>query len=84
MTQENLASIVGVSQPQIQRIENGVCGLTLEQIEVFAKALGVKPYELLPEEWQPEQLTQDEKAFIDLFRKTKETASEKPETTKAG
>lgn len=84
MTQENLASLIGVSQPQIQRIENGVCGLTLEQIEAFAKALGVKPYELLPEEWQPEQLTQDEKAFIDLFRKSKESTKEPVKNTQAG
>lgn len=65
MTQENLADLVGMSQPQIQRIETGQSSLTLEQIDMFAKALQVEPYELFPEEWRPKENVQETSDAID-------------------
>lgn len=65
MTQENLADLVGMSQPQIQRIETGQSSLTLEQIDMFSKALHVEPYELFPEEWKPKENIQETSDAID-------------------
>ena len=53
LTQQELAAKVGISYTHLGRIENGGRGLDLEYIPAFASALGVKPYELLPLEWQP-------------------------------
>lgn len=84
MTQEQLAQLTGLTQGQIVRIEQGKTDIGLEQIEIFAKALGVKPYELLPEDWRPEQLTTEEKKFIDMLRKSKEAPAQQSTETKAG
>lgn len=84
MTQEQLASLTGLTQGQVARIEQGKTDIGLDQLKVFAQALGVKPYELLPDDWQPEKLSDEEKAFVDLFRKTKESAVKPASETKAG
>ena len=84
MTQEKLAELTGLTQGQIVRIEQGKTDIGLEQIEIFAKALGVKPYELLPEDWRPDQLTPEEKKFIDMLRKSKEAPAQQSTETKAG
>ena len=84
MTQEQLAQLTGLTQGQIVRIEQGKTDIGLEQIEIFAKALDVKPYELLPEDWRPEQLTPEEKKFIEMLRKSKQAPAEQSEDSKAG
>lgn len=43
MTQETLASLVGLTQGQITRIENGQTDIGLDQLSKFAKALNVRP-----------------------------------------
>ena len=70
LTQAQLSEITGISQPNIAQIESGERGLSLENMEILAKALNVKPYELLPEEWQPETITPAEQAILDMIRKT--------------
>lgn len=43
--------------PQIMKLERGERGLDLNWMERLSKALGCKPYELLPEEWQPVEIS---------------------------
>ena len=69
LTQQELGKLVGLDYTHIGRIENGERTLDVEYLEIFAKALGVKPYELLPKEWQPQEITEEEKQLLELFRK---------------
>ena len=69
ITQQELARLVGLDYTHIGRIETGKRTLDIEYLEVFAKALGVKPYELLPKEWQPQEITDEEREILELFRK---------------
>lgn len=54
LTQTELANKVKMSQSHIAMLENGERSLDLDAVEKFALALGVKPFAILPEEWQPE------------------------------
>lgn len=69
LTQQELAKLVGLDYTHIGRIENGERTLDVEYLERFAIALGVKPYELLPKEWQPQEITEEERQLLELFRK---------------
>jgi len=75
LTQEDLGNMVGMSQPQIGRIESGISDMTLEQMEKIAQALGVEPFELLPLEWQPKQITPAERQLLDMIKKTVEPSN---------
>lgn len=72
-TQVEMAEKLGVSQPQFARLENGVNEITLSQIRKIASILGVKPFELFLLDEQPEPLTEEEREFLRLFRKSKGT-----------
>lgn len=76
ITQCAIAEKLGVSQAQIARFESGVNDISTEQLGKIAEILGVKPYELLPKEWQPEELSEEEKEFLRLFRKSKATSND--------
>lgn len=54
LTQTELANKVKMSQSHIAMLENGERSLDLDAVEKFALALGVKPFAILPEEWQSE------------------------------
>lgn len=69
LTQQELAKLVDLDYTHIGRIENGERTLDVEYLERFAIALGVKPYELLPKEWQPQEITEEERQLLELFRK---------------
>lgn len=51
LTMEKLAELAETSAPQIRRLESGERKLTQEWMETLAKALNVKPIDLLPSEW---------------------------------
>lgn len=70
LTQLELAERVGVSQSNIALLEKGKREIDIPMIGKLAQALNVKPYELLPEEWQPETITPAEQAILDMIRKT--------------
>lgn len=55
LTLQELADLVYPStvSPQIMKLERGERGLDLNWMGRLSKALNCKPYELLPEEWQP-------------------------------
>ncbi len=78
LTQKELASLVGLDYTHIGRIENGERTLDVEYLEKFAKALDVKPYELLPLEWQPQPITKEEEQILALFRKKEQTTPTSP------
>lgn len=84
LTQTELAKRAGTRQSHISNMEKGERDIDTEMLIRLARALGVKAYELLPEEEQPEQLTQEEKKFIEMLRKSKETPAQQSAETKAG
>lgn len=83
LTQDDLGNMVGLSQAQIARIEAGTSDITLEQMEKIANALNVKPFELLPAEWQPEPITPAEQQILDMIRKTTAPDNSQAENSKA-
>ena len=69
ISQYKLADMVGCTQAQIAFLEQGKIELTLKWMKILSEVLGCKPYELLPLEWQPQPLTEEEKQLLSLFRK---------------
>ena len=83
ITQEQLADIIGVSQSLIALIEKGKRDIDFTLAEQLAKALNVKPYELMPEEWQPQPITPAEQQILDMIRKTTAADNSQTENFKA-
>jgi putative transcriptional regulator len=83
LTQEQLAKIVGISQSYISDIEKGVRDMDFTLAERFAKALNIKPYELMPLEWQPQPVTPAEQQILDMIRKTTAADNSQTENSKA-
>lgn len=81
LTQAELAKKAGTAQSHIAMIEKGERGIDFDLAFKLAKALGVKTYELLPLEEQPEELSEEEKEFLKLFRKSKETHNDSADTS---
>lgn len=54
LSQERVAERVGMSVPQVSKIENGKQGYRQETLEQFAKALGCGPADLLRPPHAPE------------------------------
>ena len=70
-SQNRLASLVGVDQSQISRIENGEAGPSLETLSSIARVLNVGLSELtgdLDDQAGLENLTQEERELIGAFR----------------
>lgn len=65
LSQAQLAERTGSTAQQLGRLERGERGLDLVWIEKIAKAMNVKPYELLPREWQPTSQTAIDNIFND-------------------
>lgn len=53
LTIQQLAERAGTTAQQISRLERGERGLDTEWLDRISNALNVKPFELLPTEWQP-------------------------------
>lgn len=83
ITQAELAKQVGIAVSYMTMIENGDRDMDTTLMRKIAKALNVKPYELLPEEEQPETLSAEEKEFLRLFRKSKANNGNADTTAKA-
>ena len=83
LTQAELAKMVNVSTAYVTMIENGDRDMDTSLMRKIAKALKVKPYELLPLDEQPDTLTEEEKAILALFRKSKDNNNNEPPTAKA-
>ena len=74
MSQKDLADFIGITQAQVARIETGKRSFNFDFLPVLAKALGCKPYELLPLEWQPETISE---ADLQILRSIKSYAKDK-------
>ena len=83
LTQDQLAKIVGISQSYVSDIEKGVRDIDFALAERFAKALNIKPYELMPIEWQPQPITPAEQQILDMIRKTTAPDNSQAENSKA-
>lgn len=70
MTQQELASRVGVSQVQIGRLEKSTRTLDVDMLADIAKVLEVEVWELLPKEMQP-NITPEEMEVLRAIRKAK-------------
>lgn len=80
LTQQELAKLVGMDYTHIGRIENGERTLDVEYLDKFAQALDCEPYEILPWEWQPMKLSDEEKEILKLFRKKTDTQNSSKQT----
>lgn len=69
LTQVELAERLGVTQTAIYKLETGASDLDTKWMEKLSKILNVRPYELLPKEWQPQEITEEERQLLELFRK---------------
>jgi len=67
-SQDQLASRVGCSKPQISDLERGNRGLDVDWMRRVADALGVLPAHLLSDHDNPERLTDKERALIWRYR----------------
>ena len=84
LTQMELAKKAGLSQAHIANIENGKRDIDFGAAMKLARALNIKACELLPLEEQTEEvLTDEEKEFICLFRKSKATNGNAETSAKA-
>ena len=68
LTQSDLAEKLGVSQGAIQKLENGIVDLDLKWMSSISKAIGIQPYELLPEEWQPPKMSEQDMQLLQAFK----------------
>lgn len=69
LTQVELAERLGVSHSAVQKLEAGTVDLDTKWMKQLSTALDVKPYELLPLEWQPEEITPEEREMLRMVRK---------------
>ncbi len=70
LTQVELAEILGVTQNAIYKLETGESDLNTKWMEKLSIALDVKPYELLPLEWQPTPISEKEQQILDIVRES--------------
>lgn len=84
LTQAALAKMIGITQQHLDRYEKGY-QIPVEKIPHVAKVLNIDMWLLLPAEFEKptEVLTEDEKAIIALFRKSKANNGNADTTAKA-
>lgn len=84
LSQSALAKRIGISQQHLDRYEKGY-QVPVEKIPHIAQILNVDMWLLLPAEFEKPQevLTEDEKAMLDLFRKSKASNTNTSTTAKA-
>lgn len=68
LTQGQLAERTGVSQSAISQIENDVISMDTAWMRAFARELGCFPADLLPDEDNPDRLTDEERALVAGYR----------------
>lgn len=68
LSQKDLAQLAGISQPAISQVENDTRPLTVDWMRTFARIFGVSPAELLGEDDNPLQLSDDERQLLANFR----------------
>lgn len=69
LSQAELAEQTGVSQPAISQLENDVLSMDLAWMRAFARALDCTAADLLPDEDNPDRLSEEERALIHNYRR---------------
>lgn len=80
---QELADKLGEPYSSVQKIDAGTVDLDTSWMSRLSKVLNVEPYELLPLEWQPKQITPQEREILNMIRKTKEPDNSQSDNTKA-
>lgn len=70
ITQVELAEKCNVAQGTIQKLETGAIELNITWMRELAKILNVEPFELLPKDMQPVDITPEEREILRMIRKT--------------
>lgn len=83
LTLEELARKLNVSYSAVQKLESGTVDLDINWMRKIAEVLRVKPYELLPIDMQPDEITPEEREILRMIRKSKDNNSNETTTTKA-
>lgn len=83
LTLEELARKLNVSYSAVQKLESGTVDLDINWMRKISKVLEVKPYELLPIDMQPDEITPEEREILRMIRKSKDNNSNETTTTKA-
>ena len=68
LSQARLAQLTGVSQPAISQIENDVLAMDVAWMRAFARVLDCTAADLLPDEDNPDRLTDEERELIHRYR----------------
>lgn len=72
ISQADLAHLAHVTPSALNKIEMGSRGLDQRWMRRLAPLLGVTPAELLPDEDNPLRLSEDEREFLERYRKANE------------
>ena len=83
LTLEELARKLGVSYSAIQKLESGTVDLDITWMRKLAQVLDCKPYELLPLDMQPDEITPQEREILRMIRKSAPTNNDNLTTAKA-
>lgn len=76
LTQIQLASRTGISQPAISQLENDERPLDVDWMRTLAREFGCTPADLLPDEDNPDRLSEEERALLAAFRSAGEQQRE--------
>ena len=79
MTLEELAEKLNVSYSAIQKLDAGTVDLDTQWMRKLSVVLNVKPYELLPLDMQPEEISPEEMEILRMIRKS--SASQNPDNS---
>ncbi len=69
LTQVELAEKLGVAQGTIQKLENDQIEFSTNWMRKISEVLEVEPYELLPLDMQPKEISPEEREMLRTFRK---------------
>lgn len=68
LSQTQLATLAGISQPAISQIENDDRPLTIDWMRTIARILGCAPADLLSDDDNPDRLDPEERELVHNFR----------------
>lgn len=72
LTQKGLAELANVTPSALNKLEMGTRGLDQDWMRRLAPLLGVSPADLLPDEDNPQRLSDEERALVDRYRRANE------------
>lgn len=76
LSQNELATLAGISQPAISQIENDTRPLTIDWMRTLARILGCAAADLLSSDDNPDRLDAEERELVTKFRVADEAQRE--------